>query len=90
MWKQAAFSLIGLLTLSQDCMYKKPSTHITTHQTAPTNTHRFRLCAAGCTIEDVTKVVVEVMSQGQAAELTGVGTWQDTSPVNYFWKNNRR
>lgn len=53
-----------------------------THQTASINTHSFRLFAAGCSIQYVAKVVVEVVSQSQAAELTGAGAWQEKTPVS--------
>lgn len=45
---------------------------VTTHQTASIDTHSTRLLVAGCAIKHMTKIVVEVVTQGQAAQFTGV------------------
>lgn len=44
-----------------------------THQATSVDTHCFRLFAAGGAIQHTAKVVVEVVTQGEAAEFTGVG-----------------
>lgn len=50
---------------------KKTSTHtssiVATHQAASVDTQSSRLLVTGCAIEHTTKVVVEVVTQGQAA-----------------------
>lgn len=65
-----------------------------THQAASIDTHCSRLFVAGCAIEHTAKVVVEVMTQGQAAEFTGVRTWQGKSSVSsvldYYGKTDQR
>lgn len=51
-----------------ECAKKKD-----THQATSVDTHCFRLFAAGGAIQHTAKVVVEVVTQGEAAEFTGVG-----------------
>lgn len=45
------------------------------HQAFPVHTYGPRLGCAGCAIQDSPKVVVEIVSQSQTAELTGVRAW---------------
>lgn len=53
-----------------------------THQAASVDTHWSRLLVAGCAIKHTAKVVVEVVTQGQTAQFTGVRAWQGISSVS--------
>lgn len=55
---------------------------VDTHQAAPVDTQSSRLLGAGRAIEHTAKVVVEVVTQGQAAQFTGVRAWQGRAPVS--------
>lgn len=48
----------------------------TTHQAASVHTHCSWVLVAGCAVKHSAKVEVEVVTQGQAAEFTGVRAWQ--------------
>lgn len=70
------------------------TTHIvSTHHAVSVDTHRCRLFVAGCAIQHAAEVVVEVVTQGQAAEFTGVRAWQGRSSVSgslvYYGKIGR-
>lgn len=45
------------------------------HQAFPVHTYGPRISWAGCAIQDSSKVVVEIVPQGQTAELTGFRAW---------------
>lgn len=53
-----------------------------TYQAASVDTHCSGLPVAGCAIKHAAKVVVEVVTQGQTAQFTGVRAWQGISPVS--------
>lgn len=55
---------------------------VATHQAASIDTHSTRLLVAGCAIKHTTKIVVEVVTQGQAAQFTGVRACQGRSSVS--------
>lgn len=63
---------------------------VATHLAVPVDTHGSGFLFTGCAIKHTAKVVVEVVTQGQAAQFTGVRAWQGRSSVSgsliYFGK----
>lgn len=60
-----------------------------THQAASVDTHRSGLLVAGCAVEHSAKVVVEVVTQSQAAQFTGVRACAGEI-IRYDYGNKRR